>query len=87
MNVFGRVSCVESKYYYERCEHAAAATTKCVQKHGWRLAAGRCVLGVAHHPFAIARFILILQENSSVRVPVFWVSPKSEKTYDYQHKF
>jgi hypothetical protein len=47
------------------------------------LVAGGCVLGVAHHTFAIARFILLLQENSSVRVPVFWMSPKSEEAYDY----
>jgi hypothetical protein len=47
------------------------------------LAADGCVLGVAHYPFAIARFILLLQENSSVRVPLFWMSPKSEEAYDY----
>ena len=41
------------------------------------------MLGVAHRPFAIARFILLLQET---RVPMFWMGPKSEDVYDCLHK-
>ena len=47
------------------------------------LAAGGCVLGIAPCPFAIARFILLLQDTA---VPLFWMGEQSEDVYDCMHK-
>jgi hypothetical protein len=70
-------SCLTLAGVSERATMDAAAAARSA------LAAGGCVLGVAHCPFAIARFILLLQET---RVPMFWMGPKSEDVYDCLHK-
>jgi hypothetical protein len=47
------------------------------------LAAGGCVLGISACPFAIARFISLLQET---RVPMFWMGQNSEDVYNCLHQ-
>jgi hypothetical protein len=47
------------------------------------LAAGGCVLGISPCPFALARFILLLNVTN---VPMFWVGQKSDEVYDCMHR-
>jgi hypothetical protein len=46
------------------------------------LAAGGCVLGIAPCPFAIARFVLLLQDTT---IPLFWMGEQSEGMYGCLH--